>query len=218
MGLSYTHIPRVLTQYHITHLLLRHISSSYLRVLSQLVLYSVLVHGLFTNILHGRNLRRLVENYCLQRLFAFLSCVSTPGSDVTAEHGPALLFTWKEAGPTELGKRKNIARLTSRQLGVCLHFPRLCLGDEYQRTWPSWWVSLHRYGCPGFSTLEYGAVKDLWLLRVWQVGENRLRWIWTSIQSPARTVENMAGYQVPSLPSCGWQVSSSCWAICLCWC
>lgn len=58
-------------------------------------------------------------------------------------------------------------------------------------------------GRPGFSSRGHGLTEDFRLLRVRQLGENRLRWIRPSLQSPACTVENMAGDQVPSLPSCG---------------
>ncbi len=114
-------------------------------------------------------------------------------------------------GHTELDKGKKQGR-AHRRVGqwVC-SLTLIVPGDEYKRNLPSWCVSQHGYGCPGFSSWEYGAAEDLWLLWVWQLGENRLRWIWTSVQSAARTVENMAGYQMPSLPSYGWQVSYNCW-------
>lgn len=148
------------------------------------------------------------------RIFPSLPCVSKPGSDVAAA-GPAPRFHLKRGrGLTELDKgEKNKEKLTSRQVGEWVHLPRLFSGDEEKKSLPSWWVSQHGHGGPWFSTWGYGAVEDLWLLWVWQLGENRLRRIWTSIQSPARTVENMAGYQVPSLPSYGWKVSHK-WVIC----
>lgn len=107
---------------------------------------------------------------------------------------------------------KNTEEPTSGQVSLCVHLPKLFLGDDLKRSLHSWWVSQRGYGGPGFSTWVYGTLKDLWLLWVWQLGKDRLRWIWTSIQSPACTVENMAGYQVPSLSSCWWKVSDSCWA------
>ena len=181
---------------------------------------------------HGRNMRKLeasghLENNCLGTLWrrgawwpvlnfstTFLYvCFKTRKWCHGSRPNPSF-YLRRRRGLAELDKGKNKEELTSGQVGVCVHLPWLCLGDEQKRNLPSWWVYWHGHGRPWLSTWEYGAVKDLWLLWVWQLGENRLRWIWASIQSPACTVENMAGYQVPSLPSCGWQVSSSCQARC----
>lgn len=70
---------------------------------------------------------------CLDGIFPSLPCVSKPGSDDTAP-GPALSFHLKRRrSHTELDKGKNKEELTSRQVGVYVHFPRVCLGDDKKR-------------------------------------------------------------------------------------
>lgn len=155
----------------------------------------------------------------------FLLSVSTSGCDVTIA-SPSLQFRWTEGGAVQSKRRGTKQGRAHKQSGLCRCVftpPLWTLELNEKGSWPCWWGSQHGDGRPRVSSREHGAAKDLWLYWVQLLGEDRLRWIWTSIQSTACEVENMAGYQVPSLSSCGRKVSDSSvsrvhlWTLCVLW-
>lgn len=163
--------------------------------------------------------RRCLSSFPLVDFFLFSpNCLPEPGSDIRIKPAQPHFFTWQEGGATLRVTRKKKQGRANQQTARCVPecvcvcvFTSLgfILKTVKRGSLSCWWAFWRSHGGPGFSTSEYGTTEDLWLFWVWQLGEDRFRWIWTSLQSPACRVENMAGHQMSSLPSRGWKVSHS---------
>lgn len=111
--------------------------------------------------LETNHLNTLLALGCLSCVLHGLFLMFQNQNVMSLQQAQPLFSPEEEEEPHVAREGKNKEELTSWQVSVCvLTSPLSLLGVEARQNL-FWWEFPHGYGCSGFSTWEYGAVKEL---------------------------------------------------------